>query len=48
MELARRLYDEHGLTQRWIASKLKMSLRDVSRALKIRGEIGLLSTSPLC
>jgi len=34
MELARRLYDEYGFSQRWIASRLRMSLRDVSRALK--------------
>ena len=34
MELARRIYSEYGLPQRWIASRLRMSLRDVSRALR--------------
>ena len=34
MELARRLYDEYRFSQRWVASRLRMSLRDVSKALK--------------
>ena len=33
MELVRRLYSEYGLSQRWLASRLRMSLRAVSRAL---------------
>jgi len=34
MELARKLYEEYGISQRWIASRLRMSLRDVSKALR--------------
>jgi len=39
MELARRLYNEYGLSQRWMASRLRMSLRDVSRALRPKEEL---------
>ena len=39
MELARRLYRGFGLPQRWLASRLRMSLRDVSRALKPKEEL---------
>jgi len=34
MELAKRIYSEYGLPQRWIASRLRMSLRDISKALR--------------
>lgn len=34
MELAKRIYGEYGLPQRWIASRLRMSLRDLSKALR--------------
>lgn len=49
MELARRLYNEFSLPQRWIASRLRMSLRDVSRALKPKEELTRApsSTSPV-
>jgi len=45
MELARRLYNEYGLPQRWIASRPRMSLRDVSKALKPKKELTLTPPS---
>ena len=47
MELVRRLYSEYELSQRWLASKLRTSLREVSRALNLGEKTEQPPSAPL-